>query len=69
MKTIELTDEIRHEEPAGYLVFCHTQTVHEYKLFGDADSATTFAENERVEADAEQWPVYPLYASHPLQLQ
>ena len=66
MKTIELTDDIRDEEPVGYLVFCYDQTVHEYKLFGDESSAKTYAENQRTDAGADEWLIYPLYASHPL---
>jgi len=66
MKTIELTDEIRDEEPVGYLVFCHDQTVYEYKVFADDREAKTFAENQRDSSDAGEWPIYPLYATHPV---
>ena len=63
MKTIELTDDIRNEEPVGYLVFCNDQTVHEYKLFGSKDDADYFADGQRLDANVAEWSVYPLYAS------
>lgn len=63
-KTIELTDEIRDEEPVGYLVFLKDQTINEYKLLVDEDEARRFAEIQGEEKGT--WPVYPLYATHPI---
>ena len=71
MKNIELTDEIRDEEPVGYLVFRRNQIVHEYDVFTNEDAAKHFARNQgEEEGEAEksppgEWPIYPLYASRP----
>ena len=71
MATIELTDEIREEEPVGYLVVRFNQIVHEYDVFRDEDAAKHFARSQGEEdGEAEkstprEWPIYPLYASHP----
>ena len=71
MKNIELTDEIRDEEPVGYLVVRFNQTMQEYDVFRDENAAKHFARNQGEEdGEAEksppgEWPMYPLYASHP----
>ena len=71
MATIELTDEIRDEEPVAYLVFRYDQTIHDYEVFVTETSAK---ERARYQAEKEsvakksppgEWPMYPLYASHP----
>ena len=71
MATIELTDEIRDEEPVAYLVFRYDQTIHDYEVFVTSTSAK---ERARYQAEKEsvakksppgEWPIYPLYASHP----
>ena len=71
MATIELTDEIRDEEPVGYLVFQHDKSVQECNIFLDDTEAKSCAcrqaenKNDDKERPPGEWPMYPLYASHP----
>lgn len=66
----KLSDDWRTEEPLAYLVKCFDTTMHEYKVFANEDEAQRFAESQEQLAcdsdDAEDWLVYPLYASIPL---
>lgn len=76
MKTIELTDEIRQDEPVGYLVFRADKTIQEYDLYIDDIAAERAAENQRekkIELNeyngsseiVGDWDVYPLWAGIP----
>lgn len=65
IKSIELTDWIRQDEPVGYLVFCPESCVFcEYKIFTDLKDAKDFANHE---SNMDVVSIYPLYASHPIE--
>lgn len=69
MKNVELTDAFHQEEPLGYLVSLHNQTLHEYMVFANHDEAVDCAVRQEEEYHDEtgeliDWPIYPLYASH-----
>ncbi len=61
-KTIELTDDLRQEEPLAFLVYLHDTTVHEYKTFYSRVAAIDCA-TEQMNESQEDWPIYPLYAA------
>ena len=65
MKKIKLTDEVRQEEPAAWLVFTHDQDVYEYQVFGTREDASVFAWQQTQESGEADWPMYPLWASSP----
>lgn len=64
MKTIELTDEVRDDEPVAYMVFCCNDIVHDYKVFTVEQEAKHFAEQQIEYSGDLEWTVYPLWASH-----
>jgi hypothetical protein len=65
MATIQLSEWIRHEEPAAYLVFCPESCVMcEYKVFADYINADRAAHDAQEETGRD-WPIYPLYAANP----
>jgi len=64
MKTIELTDDIRTEEPAAFLVFNYNTTISEYSVFQDEREANRFADEQMFQSDCPEWMIYPLYASY-----
>lgn len=72
MATVDLTDDIRQDEPVAYLVFCsprHAAT-EEYRVYCHEQEARDYAreceDDARDRGDPTDWPVYPLYAGHPL---
>lgn len=65
-KTIELTDEIDQSEPLGYFVFSVHSTDDDFAVFACRVEAEHYAADQQEEAEADGWPVYPLYATHAL---
>ena len=72
--TVELTDDWKQEIPLAFMVKCFRKNPSvgdEYRHFTDAESAKRFAEEqyracEEIECTfPEDWKIYPLYASHP----
>jgi len=63
-RQIELTQDIAQQEPVGWLVFGHN-TDCDYYVFGCQAEASDFAVTQRDSAEAETWPMYPLFASSP----
>ncbi len=66
-ETVELTDDIAQDEPVAYLVFCHQSCpTCEYRVYA-AERAHENAELwQEGDFGGPDWPVYPLYASHPM---
>jgi hypothetical protein len=65
-RTIELTDDIRQDEPVGYFVFSHSDTMREYMIFPDLAEAENYAADQQEESCSDGWPIYPLYAGSAL---
>ena len=63
-RTIELTGDIEQKHPVGWLVFGH-KTDCDYYVFGDEAEASSFAADQRDNAESEEWPMYPLFAGNP----
>lgn len=71
---VELTDWIHQdskEGPPAYLVFCPRECVMcEYKVFTSLKEAQDQAYRNFRDADDQErkdWPIYPLWAGHPLE--
>ena len=60
----ELTEDISQKDPVGRMVFGHN-TDCDYYLFGCVAEASDFAAAQRDSAEAERWPMYPLFAGSP----
>ena len=57
-----LTDEVRHEEPAAWMVFSHDGATADYKIFDYEGEAQDYALDQAEMSGVEVWTVYPLYA-------
>ncbi len=65
---VELTEDISQSEPVGWLVFGHNTECDHYVFQGEIE-ASDFAEEQQDRAEAESWPIYPLFAGHPKMIQ
>lgn len=61
-KTIELTDDVKQDEPLVYVVFCPKGFEFDYRYFGDRTEAENAADEYADYEGAEGWPIYPMYA-------
>ena len=63
-RQMELTEDMSQTEPVGWLVFGN-DTELDYYVFANESEASDFAAAQRNSADADNWPMYPLFAGHP----
>jgi hypothetical protein len=63
--TIELSESVCHEAPAGFLVFAHKDIDADYMIFPEERDAKTYAflQEEKANTPEGSWPVYALWAS------
>jgi hypothetical protein len=61
-RQIELTEDISQTEPVGWLVFGN-DTELDYYVFANESEASDFAAGQRDSAEADNWPMYPLFAA------
>ena len=68
---VKLSDDLRQDEPVGWLVFCFNQTIEEYRLFASERDAVDFAREQENAArdlgEMSDWRVYSLYAGTPVE--
>lgn len=62
---IELTDEVRADEPVAWMVFTIGDAIHEYRIFTDKRSADAFSLRMAEVSEDGESQVYPLWAATP----
>lgn len=64
-RIIRLSENVRQENPVGFMVFAHKDIDADYYIFPDYQEAQTYAmeQEEKSNVAEDSWPIYALWAS------
>ena len=62
-QTIQLSKNVRQEEPLAFMVFSHEKFNEDFRIFDKENEAMDFAGDQAESANENEWPVYALFAT------